>query len=69
MNMNFIHKVEETHLIQVRCVHLRSLENPIVDNCIRAEVWPHVVRHNEEDIGFCKRRYRKQKKQNQMEHP
>ena len=67
--MDVIHKVEDTHLIQVRCVHLRSLENPIVDICIRAEVWPHVVRHNEENIGLCKRRYRKQKKQKQMEHP
>ena len=56
--MDLLHKVEDTHLIQVRCVHLRSLENPIVDICIRAEVWPHVVRHNEEDIGLCKRRYR-----------
>ena len=56
--MDVNHSVKDTHLIQVRCVHLRSLENPIIDIYIGAEVWPHVVRHNEEDIGLCKRRYR-----------
>ena len=39
-----------THLVKIGRVHLRRLNDPLIDICIDAKIWTQVIRDNEEDI-------------------
>ena len=42
-----------THLVKIGGVHLRRLNDPLIDIGIDAKIWTQVVRDNEEDIWLC----------------